>query len=299
MADPIQVVAVCGYESAQGAALRHLVRPGTAVVASGRELFRTLAARPARQNVAIVPITLGRDPELVADAARTVRALPAALRPGVAVTEPFGTVDHLVGWLRAAASTVPAEAALLLTAPAGDPYQDAELDRVAHLVRRYGQHRLVQTALIGGEPDPAEGAWRCARLGARRIAVLSASFTGAPVPSGTEGAAVFAVDPLLSPAAIDAVLAARVTAADRLLREHGEDGVARALGAADTYGLNHSHGPGHDHHHGPGHDHHHDHGLGEGRSHSHSPHEQHTRIHAHTPPPNVRPAASAGTRSHP
>ncbi|RKE22522.1 cobalamin biosynthesis protein CbiX [Streptomyces sp. TLI_171] len=237
MDDRLHVLAVCGHEAAHGAALRHLAGPDTAVVADGRELYRALAARPARQDVAVVPMTLGREPGLAAEAARTVRALPPELRGGLAVAEPFGTATHLVGWLRAAASTVPERAALLLTAPAGDPHEDAELDRVAHLVRRHGRHRLVQTALLGGDPDPAEGARRCALLGARTVAVLSASFLPPAPPPAPDGVSVLDAGPLLSAAALAAVLSARAAAAVRRLHEHGEDGVAAAL-------TGHHHGPG-------------------------------------------------------
>ncbi|MEU5388798.1 cobalamin biosynthesis protein CbiX [Kitasatospora cineracea] len=262
----VHVLAVCGREAGHGTALRHLAGPDTTVVTSGRELHRALAARPAGPDTAVVPMTLGRDPELVADTARTVRALPPEPHRTVAVAEPFGNPEHLVGWLRAAAATVPAGAALLLTAPAGDPYQDAELHRVAHLVRRYGRHRLVEVALTGGDPDPAEGVRRCALLGARQVAVLSASFLPPVLPPAPARTAVLDAGPLLGPAALAAVLAARAAAAVRRLHDSGEDGLAAALAAAGQHGPAHSHGPdgGHDHHHGPGH------------SHSHGPHAQHT-----------------------
>nr|WP_255519129.1 cobalamin biosynthesis protein CbiX [Kitasatospora sp. SID7827] len=234
--------------------MRHLAGPDTTVVATGRELCRALAARPARQDTAVVPMTLGRDPELAADAARAVRALPPeGLRDApVAVAEPFGDAGHLVGWLRAAASTAPAEAALLLTAPGGDPYQDAELYRIAHLVRRYGRHRLVECALLGGDPDPAEGLRRCVLLGARQVAVLSASFRPPDPPPAPARTTVLDAGPLLGPAALAAVLAARATAAVRRRRAGGGDGLAAALAAAE------GHGPAHGHDHGPG-GHHHDH----------------------------------------
>ncbi|MEK8174376.1 hypothetical protein NKH77_51405 [Streptomyces sp. M19] len=37
------------------------------------------------------------------------------------LAEPFGTAEHLVGWLRAAAARMPEDRALLVTAPSGDP----------------------------------------------------------------------------------------------------------------------------------------------------------------------------------
>nr|WP_223244838.1 cobalamin biosynthesis protein CbiX [Streptomyces sp. CBMA156] len=278
--------------------MRQLAGPDTTVVTGGRELYRALAARPSGQETVVVPMTLGRDPELVADAARTVRALPSEGRRDapVAVAEPFGDAGHLVGWLRAAASTVHAEAALLLTAPGGDPYQDAELYRVAHLVRRYGRHRVVECALLGGDPDPAEGLRRCVLLGTGQVAVLSASFLPPVPPPAPARTTVLDTGPLLSPAALAAVLSARATTAVRRLHESGEDGLAAALTAAGRHGLSHSHGPGgdhdhgHDHSHGPGADHHH--GPGGSHSHDHTPQAHHT----HSPPP-IRPLVAACARS--
>ncbi|MFJ5921710.1 cobalamin biosynthesis protein CbiX [Kitasatospora sp. NPDC092948] len=298
----VHVLAVCGHESGNGAALRRLAGPDTIVVGGGRELYRALTARPSRQTVAVVPMTLGRDPELVADAARTVRALPPELRRGTAVAEPFGSSEHLVGWLRAAASGVPAEAALLITAPAGDPYQDAELHRVAHLVRVYGRHRLVETALLGGDVEPAEGVRRCALLGARQVAVLSASFLPPAPPAAPAGVSVRDTGPLLGPASLAAVLSARAGAAVRRLRESGEDGVGAALSAADRHGPSHSHGVDgghhrHEHHHGPGeghaHDreHHHEHHHGPGEGHTHGPGSPPVQQHIHSSP-------LMGARSH-
>ncbi|MFI1583700.1 sirohydrochlorin chelatase [Embleya sp. NPDC020630] len=319
MSDHTRVIVVCGRESGQGADLRELAGPDTSVVTPGRELHRALATRPSGQYAVVVPMTLGREPGLVAETARTVRALPPKSREGVAVAEPFGTTDHLVGWLRAAANAVAQDAALLVIAPSGDPYEDAELDRAAYLVRRNGRHRLVETALIGGDPDVAEGLRRCVLLGARRIAVLPASFAAAPLPSAVDGVPVSDAGPLLCPAALAAVLAARVRTARHRLRDHGDDGVGRALGAADGFGLGHTHGLGdehhHDHggghhpHHGPGAEHHHSHGPGghqghrgpgEGRDLGGSPQER-TQIHIRTttPPPTAATVTAAGTRSHP
>ncbi|GAA2115157.1 hypothetical protein GCM10009759_59990 [Kitasatospora saccharophila] len=274
-----RVLAVCGHEAGHGTALRHLAGPATTVVTGGRELHRALAARPAGQDTAVVPMTFGRDPELAADAARAVRALPPGERRGAVVAEPFGTPGHLVGWLRAAASTVPAEAALLLTAPTGDPYQDAELYRVAHLVRRYGRHRLVEGALIGGDPDPAEAVRRCALLGARQVAVLSAAFLPPVPPPAPAGVSVLDTGPLLSPAALAAVLSARAAAAVRRLHDTGEDGTAAALAAAGQHGPAHSHGPdgGHGHHHPH-------HGPGAGHSHGHAPQSPQAQQHVHPSP---------------
>nr|WP_223183080.1 MULTISPECIES: cobalamin biosynthesis protein CbiX [unclassified Streptomyces] len=298
--------------------MRGLAGPGTRVVTSGRALYRALSARPAGQPAVVVPMTLGREPGLVAETARTVRALPAGPRGGVAVAEAFGTATHLTGWLRTAAHTRPDDTALLLAAPAGDPFEDAELYRVAHLVRRHGHHRLVEVALIGGEPGLAEGVRRCAALGARTVTVLAASLVEPVPPPAPPGVRVLGAGPLLGPAAIDAVLGARVATALHLLREHGDDGVRRALAAAEGHGLGHAHGPGADHHHGP--EDPHDSGGGPHHGSSHAPAHGHPHAPAHghepvgqpaperraptpyphrEPSPEARPAFLAGTRSSP
>ncbi|MGA4545845.1 cobalamin biosynthesis protein CbiX [Uniformispora flossi] len=289
MADRDGVILVCGHESGRGAHLRPLAGPGTAVVTAGRELHRALAAGPADRDTVVVPMTLGREPSLAAESARTVRALPPELRRGVAVADPLGTVDHLVGWLRAAASRLDPDSALLLAAPGGDPHEDAELARAAYLVRRNGRHRLVETALIGGDPDIAEGLRRCVLLGARRIAVLPAWFGAVPLPPAVDDVPVRDAGPLLGSAALAGVVAARAAAARHRLREHGDDGVGRALGAADGFGLGHTHEPGE-------HDHTHAHGQGHDQGHRHA----HGHVHDHgTPSPTARPVTGAGARSHP
>ncbi|MEV6164774.1 cobalamin biosynthesis protein CbiX [Streptomyces sp. NPDC052052] len=256
MSDRCRVIAVCGHEAAFGSALHGLVDPAVTVVRSGRELFRSIAGpRRPGEDVCVVPMTLGRDPELVADTARTLRALPVAERSGTVLAAPFGTSQHLVAWLRAAAGRTPGSSALLLTAPSGDPFDDAELYRVASLVRRYGNHPLVEVAFTGGDPDPAEGVRRCGLLGASRVVLLPAAFARPEAPD-VPGVHVDRAGPLVPPAALARVLAERVADARRAA-EHGDDGIAGGLRAADDHGHSHSHpaGEGHDHGRGHGHTH--------------------------------------------
>lgn len=276
MAERCAVIAVCGHEAAYGRALDGLVDPGVSVVPSGRELFRSISAHLRRgEETVVVPMTLGRDPELVADTARTLRAVPAGERGATVLAAPFGTAQHLVGWLRAAAGRVPEASALLVTAPSGDPFEDAELYRIAALVRRYGRHALVEVAFTGGDPDPAEGVRRCGLLGAERVTLLPAGFAPPEAPEVT-GAARLPVDragPLVPASALRRVLAERVADARRRRREHGDDGIATGLTAAENHGHSHTHPPGeghdHDHHHGHGPGHHHDHGPGHTHTHQH------------------------------
>ncbi|MFJ4575446.1 sirohydrochlorin chelatase [Streptomyces sp. NPDC088846] len=259
MSDHCRVIAVCGHEAAHGEALRGLVDPAVIVVPSGRELYRSVAGLTrSGERGCVVPMTLGRDPELVADTARTLGALPTAERSGTVLARPFGTSQHLIGWLRAAAGRVPATSALLVTAPSGDPFDDAELYRVASLVRRHGRHSSVEVAFSGGDPDPAEGVRRCRLLGATRVVLVPAAFALPQVPDGS-GAHVACAGPPVPPAALARVLAERVADAGRRWSERGDDGIATGLAAADGHGHSHTHPPGEEHDHVRGHGHPHPH----------------------------------------
>ncbi|WP_435879265.1 cobalamin biosynthesis protein CbiX [Streptomyces mutabilis] len=272
------VVAVCGHESDGGRALPGLLGPDVSCVRGGRELFRRVRASRGRgEPVCVVPMTLGRDPELVADAARTLLALSPEERAGTVLAEPFGTADHLIGWLRTAAVRVPGDRALLITAPSGDPFVDADLFRIARLVRQYGRHRTVEVALTGGDPDPAEGVRRCRALGAERVVLLPASWVTPPVPDGEH---CEPGGPLLSAPAVTGVLGTRVRDAWERHDRLGDDGLTRGLTAADAHGHAHSHGPGgHDHAHGG-----HGHGHGHAHGHAHGPGDHgHSHKHDHNP----------------
>ncbi|MEV7770992.1 cobalamin biosynthesis protein CbiX [Kitasatospora sp. NPDC086791] len=260
-----------------------------AVAPVGRPLTEAVRSALAvgEGPVCVVPMTLGRDPRLVADTARALRWLAAGEgRSRLALTAPFGAAEHLVGWLRAAAGAAP-EGAVLVTAPAAGPFEDAELFRIARLVRQYGRHRWVEVAFDGGDPDPAEGAERCRLLGADEVTAVPASFGPAPrtaPPGARDGARGSARDgvrdggPLLRPAAIAGVVAARTAAALHLLGR-GEDGILAGLGAEHGHGYAHSHGPGEPHHHHHSHPHQHP----QHPQHSQHPHPQKPHAPAHTP----------------
>jgi len=255
------LVLVGGHESGAGEQLGPWVESGHAfrAVGTGRALAEAVEAALAHTDrpACVVPMTLGRDHELVADAARALRWIARSTTPGrLALTEPFGAAEHLVGWLRAAAGR-DAEAddstAVLVTAPAADAFQDAELFRIARLVHRHGRHRRVEVAFTGpgADPDLAEGVDRCRRLGAERVVLLPAAFgpaAAAPVPGAEDGGR------LLSLQAVAGVLDARADAALHRLH-HGQDGIAAGLDAAHGQGFAHSHGPGPGHSHGHTHDH--------------------------------------------
>ncbi|MEU7448657.1 sirohydrochlorin chelatase [Streptomyces diastaticus] len=275
-----RVIAVGGHESDGAAALAGVLGPEVTRVGGGRELVREVrSARAAGERVCVVPMTLGRDPSLVADAARTLLALDAGERAGTLLAEPFGTTAHLVGWLRTLANRVPDDRALLVTAPSGDPFSDADLFRTARLVGQYGRHRVVEVALLGGAPDLAEGVGRCRALGAPGAVVLPAAWA-VPEPAGVAHAEYGG--PLLSASAAAGVLASRVRQARERYERSGDDGVDRALAADHDHGHAHSHGPddhGHGHSHGHGHAHSHAHGHGHSHGHGHGHGHGHSHSH--------------------
>jgi sirohydrochlorin cobaltochelatase len=254
---PEALVLVGGHESRDGRALAALAawpellgEPPLRIAAAGRSLAAAIGQKAGTQGfrgpIVVVPMTLGRDPRLVADTARTVRWI-ARDRPerAIVLAEPFGTPDHLVSWLRAACRTHPSDTAILIAAPAADPFDDAELHRIAALVRVFGTHPLVEVALLTpGDQALQAGIERCRRLGADRVAVVPASFG---TPAGTAG-------PLLAPVAVASVVSARVVAACRRLAESGEDGVDAALAADHQHGFAHAHDHTHNDHHGHTHD---------------------------------------------
>ncbi|MFJ7204074.1 sirohydrochlorin chelatase [Streptomyces sp. NPDC098789] len=256
---PAAVVLGAGHEG--GAAL--------GAVPAGRPLTEAVTAALAASTgpVCVVPMTLGRDPKLIADCARALRWLARAEEPGepgrLVLAPPFATADHLTAWLRTAAlravRSAPRTSAVLVTAPAAGPFEDADLFRVARLVRQYGAHRWVEVAFDGGDPDLAEGVERCRRLGARHVALVRAAF--APPEDATDVTAadadVLDTGPLLGAAAIEEVLRSRVAHALHGLA-HGDDGTGAGLDAEHGHGYAHAHGPsgGHDHPHGHAHHHH-------------------------------------------
>ncbi|MEV7011051.1 hypothetical protein [Streptosporangium sp. NPDC051022] len=237
-----RTVLVGGHESRYGGAIDG--PPGVTVTAVGRELYAA-----TRHPAIVVPMTLGRDAELASQTAQLLRWNGRGREPGeLLLAPPLGTAAHLVGWLRAAAGRaavpdtpgLPDTAAagfraVLVTAPAASAEEDAELFRVAHLVRRHSGLRWVEVAFTGGEPDIAEGVSRCRLLGARHVTVVPASFDEPALPEGVTWAG-----PLLTPAALTELVGRRVEAArDRWARD-ADDGLA-AVSAGHHHHHNHRH----------------------------------------------------------
>jgi len=216
-------------------------------VAPGRRLHLAVEAALHEHAVAVaVPMTFGRNPAMVADAARTLQPLSTS-RPGrIALAAPFGTADHLVALLRGAARDA-GDAGLIVAARASNPFDDAELHRIAHLVRAHGSGIEVEVALLRDDGDVLIAHERLRRLGVARSVVVPAGFGPGPTVPCTAG--LSAHGPLLGAAAIARVVAARVDEACHLLADHHDDGLAAGVAADHHHGYAHSHSHSHDHPH--------------------------------------------------
>lgn len=321
----VGLVLVGGHESDGGRDLHRLrgSLPGCTVTGVGRALESAVRTSLERHDaVVVVPMTFGRDPALVTEAATTLRwlasgeprraALGAPPRPGslgrpatppqVALAAPFGTPDHLVSRLRAAAAEVARRdphAALIVHARSSDPFDDAELHRIAHLVRAHGAGLEVAVATTSCTADLAPVVARLRVLGFPRTVVVPAGFTAgpggvdldAPAHAGvgssgpllTDAAFAGVVDhgPLLTDAAIARVVRDRADTALHAL-DHGDDGIERAPAAAHDHGFAHTHA--------------HDHASGPADAHLHSPADAHS--HAGVPAPG-HPGATEHDHPHP
>jgi sirohydrochlorin cobaltochelatase len=236
------VAIVGGHEDGARVAVDSLVECGPLLrVASARRQLDEAVHQALDSSglpVCVVPMTLGRDPRLVADIARTLTSLIRGAAAGrVMLAEPFGNATLLTGWLGAAVAGAArqhgaTDLAMLVTANAANRFDDAELFRIAHLVRVQAGVRWVEVAFRGGHPDLVEGIDRCGRLGARRVAVIPAGFGPA---TDTPRPGVIAGGPLLVPSAISGMLATRIAGA-MLKLSQGDDGIAAGLDADHGHG---------------------------------------------------------------
>ena len=275
MADPALIL-VGGHEAAGGSDLGIFASrlPHAVVCPPGRRLHAVVSSalsRPGTQ-VIVVPMTFGREPTMVADTAKTLRWLATGDAAGrVGLAQPFGTLDHLTSWLRRAANQIAVEspgAGVVITARRANPFDDAELHRVAHLVRTHGAGNEVEVACVDVDADVAQSVRRLRLLGTPRAVVVPAGFARsfeADFTGDLAGASFYG--PLMSENAVLQVIADRTRAAEHDL-SHGRDGIEAGLEADHGHGYAHSHGfegeataeasagAGHTHPHGHGHSHH-------------------------------------------
>jgi len=287
-----RVLLVGGHESADGADLARFERPAQRVSAAtpGRVFHNSVSsALDAGETVVVVPMTFGRNPTMVSDTAKTLKWLSSRHHGRIALAAPFGQIDHLTAWLRTAAVRAraeDAETALLIVAPHSDPFDEAELHRVAYLVATHGALAEVMVAIADDAESVAASVSRLHRLGVHRIATVPAGFA-VTVP---EADADY-VGPLMSDAAIERVIRTRVRDALAALAA-GHDGIDDGLASDHGHGYAHSHAfeesqgrvhP-HAHPHGPSHTHTHTHTHTHEHEHEHEqPHgaEPATRLHEH------------------
>jgi len=290
---PDRILLVGGHESADGADLVRLedAVPGAQATRPGRGFHNLVSdALSSGETVAVVPMTFGRNPTMVADTAKTLRWL-AAKHPGrICLTAPFGTIDHLTAWLRTAANAVragDADAGLVVYATRSNPFDEAELHRIAYLAATHGAAEEMFPAILDETRGIRPTVERLRRLGIPRVALLPAGFAHhAPEALGTGVLAdVRFAGPLMTDAAIARVVRTRVAAAMEDLAT-GHDGIAAGLDADHGHGYAHSHAfeesqGGHPHTHG-GHSHTHTHG---GHTHTHADgtthRHDHDGLHAH------------------
>lgn len=300
---PVRTILVGGHESADGADLVRLEGSieGAVSAEPGRRFHNTVsAALAAGETVVVVPMTFGRNPTMVADTAKTLKWLGDKHPGRVAMAAPFGTIDHLTAWLRTAANAARAtdpDAALVVVAARSNPFDEAELHRVAYLVATHGALADVVPAILDEDADVSSAVERLHRLGVERAVVVPAGFaagSAAAFGSGALADARFA-GPLMSDAAIGRVIRTRVADALAALAA-GHDGIADGLAADHGHGYAHSHAfeeaqgghshGGHSHSHPHPHPHQkHDHGDTSHGVHSHGDDEPHTHadgtVHTH------------------
>lgn len=279
-----RVILVGGHESADGADLARFEDAGRIGVSPpGRALHNAVSAHlDAGDTVVVLPMTFGRNPTMVADAAKTLAWLGPRHPGRLALAAPFGQADHLVAWLRTAANrarAVDPETALLVVAPSSNVFDEAELHRLAYLVAAHGALPDVAVAIADDSAALSAHVHRARLLGARRVAAVPAGFAVALPETDAED-----LGPLMSHAAIDRVIRTRVRDALAALAA-GVDGVGVGLAADHGHGYAHSHAfeesqrghAGHTHPHPHTHSHPHPHTHADGTTHSHT----HDGAHAH------------------
>lgn len=254
------VVLVGSHESANGADLLSLRNdePSVIVTAAGRPLHNVVAQLSAGEGqIVVIPMTFGRNPTFVADTAKTLKWLSAGAEGRLVLADAFGSIDHLTAWLRTAASEVrkrDPEAALVISADAANPFDDAELFRIAHLVRTHGAGNVVEVAVMNTEADLLAVLDRLRLLGSDRAVVVPAGFqresSTAFGQDGFAGAQFYG--PLMSSQAVLRVIRQRTRDALHGL-SHGRTGIPAGLQADHGHGYAHSHafeesqGKGHNH----------------------------------------------------
>lgn len=258
------------------AALPALLPGREAVLADTPADAADAVAEAAGRPCVVVPLTTGRFPSTISDAARAVKWVRDESGARACISAPPGDATRTVSALRANIGRgVPAGSWALVASAPLDSFADAELFRLARLAATH-KATPVEVAFDDGggvSPTIAEGLDRCRRLGAGDVTVLRADLTLAPADGQI---------PLWSVPVLATLLALLADAALDALAA-GDDGIDAALDADHGHGYAHSHGDeegGHHHGHGHSHSHHHHHGHGHSHHHHHHGHG-HSHHHHH------------------
>ena len=293
---PALSVLVGGHESDGGADLSFVTShlPDILISPAGRPLNNmvTRALHTTDGVVTVLPMTFGRNPTMVADVAKTLKWLDSGTNTGrLALADPFGSPDHLVAWLRNAATRTHAtrpDAALIIMARSSNPFDDAELYRLAHLVRTHGAGNEVEVACVEIDEQVLDAVQRLRMLGFTETEIVPAGFARrlAADLDGPDAAGAEFYGPLMSEQAIVRVVTDRIHAAVHAL-SHGRNGIDDGLLADHGHGYAHSHAfeesqGSHTHPHGSA-PHQHESSTHE---HEHEPHDHgHAEAATHTSPP--------------
>lgn len=270
------VVLVGGHESAGGKALTALVAPVEAYLRQngqdyavrtagvGRSLHvRVTDALDKYDQVVVVPMTFGLNPTLVADCAKTLRWLARDCPDRIVLTDPFAGADLLGAWLRQCANNavkMNPDAVLLIIAPKSNPFDEAQLHRIAYLVGTHSAINRVQVVVADSAEQVKNAVRELQTLGYKDLYAVTAGFSDiAALVAGTE---VYDLGALMSPSAVAKIVHKRIEEGIHLL-SHGDNGIEVGLEADHGHGYAHSHAfeegqSGHSHSHG----HSHGHGLG-------------------------------------
>lgn len=296
MPHPVRTILVGGHESADGADLVRLeaLVEGAVAAQPGRRFHNTVSfALQQRDTVVVVPMTFGRNPTMVADTAKTLKWLGAKHPGRLALAAPFGSIDHLTAWLRTAANEArqsDPDAALVVVADRSNPFDEAELHRIAYLAATHGAADEVVPVIVDDEASLAAAARRLALLGTESLVIVPAGFAAestVPLGQGDLAGARFA-GPLMSDAAVARVIRIRVDAALEALAA-GVDGIDDGLAADHGHGYAHSHAfeesqGGHTHSHGGAT---HSHGGGAPHTHGGATHAHGGATHTHDAEPHT------------
>ncbi|MDO4909671.1 MAG: hypothetical protein Q3962_07490 [Corynebacterium sp.] len=201
----------------------------------------------ADSEIVLLPFHTGRDATLESDLARAASWISKSRT--VYVAEAVGDATQTLAALRGHFRKLAKDHKGLVIARSVDPFADAELFRIARLAWVNGNAAEIGVAFEGAYPSRSE--WE--EIHGPADMVVRADFEKA---EGDQLA-------LWSPSQLKVLIERRVHTALHRGRDHGDNGIERAMmrdhdhGFAHSHGDDHSHTHEHPHSHAHGHHHHH------------------------------------------